>query len=323
MKIDCHNHLGVDLLFYLHGEFPYAQDLPTLVGKGRPHGVTNWIVFPMVSNLGFAPRALLQGKLEREGAVEKVPYAFENRRMLEEVYSLFPDEGRHFLPFMILDPERETDGQAEALRKLREEYPFYGLKIQGTIIQSRVKGLLGAGAVFLELAREWNIPLIIHSSYLKSDIWSQSHDILDVAEANPDVRFCLAHSCRFERSSLDRLAGLPNCWFDCSAHGIHCDAVAQGLPIVAPEAKRFPSDYTRPARVLADLATAYPTKLMWGSDSPFYSYVGKHGTDLFSLRSTYGREAAALEGLSAEQLKRATCTNILDYLKLTDETILA
>jgi hypothetical protein len=26
--IDCHNHLGVDLFFYLNGYHPYAQDLP-------------------------------------------------------------------------------------------------------------------------------------------------------------------------------------------------------------------------------------------------------------------------------------------------------
>lgn len=322
MKIDCHNHLGVDLLFYLHGDFPYAQDLPTLVSDGRRNGVTHWIAFPFVSNLAFSPVALLDGKLQTEGAVEKVPYAFENRRMLQEVYSLFPDEGRRILPFAIVDPERQTATQADALRTLRDDYRFYGLKIQGSIIQSRVKGLFGAGKVFLDLARAWNIPLLIHSSYARGDLWSQSHDILDVAEANPDIRFCLAHSCRFERSALDRLAELPNCWFDCSAHCIHCDAVVQGLPIVAPEGERFPSDYTRPGRVLADLAAAYPDKLMWGTDSPFYSYAGKSGANVLSLRSSYAREASALDDLSATSLNQVTCANTLAYLQLPDEGIL-
>ncbi len=323
MKIDCHNHLGVDLLFYLHGDFPYAQDLPTLLSDGKRHGVTHWIAFPMVANLTFSPQAFLGGKLDSEGAIEKIPYAFENRRLLEEVYSLFPDEGRRVLPFMIIDPERETQGQADALRKLRREFSFFGLKIQGTMIQSRVKGLLGPGKVLLDLAREWDIPLLIHSSYAKADIWSQSSDILDVAEANPDIRFCLAHSCRFEKASLDRLAALPNCWFDCSAHCIHCDGVVQGLALAAPKEERFPSDYTRPDQVLADLAAAYPTKLMWGSDSPFYSYVGKLDAEILSLRSSYAREASALETLSPEVLKRITCTNILNFLKLPDESILA
>src|SRR5690554_4555381 len=138
MKIDCHNHLGVDLLFYLHGDFPYAQDLPTLVADGGRHGVTHWIAFPMVSNLSFSPKAMLAGKLEKEGRVEAIPYAFENRRMLQEVQLQFPEEGKQILPFMIVDPERETSVQANALRELREEHRFFGLKIQGTIIQSRV-----------------------------------------------------------------------------------------------------------------------------------------------------------------------------------------
>jgi len=322
MKIDCHNHLGVDVLFYLQGEFPYAQDLPTLVADGQRHGVTHWIAFPMVANLSFSPKAMLDGRLEI-GGIEDVPYALENRRMLEEVYSLFPDEGKRILPFMILDPERETEAQAKNLRLLKKDFRFYGLKIQGTMIQSRVKGLLGPGKVFLDLAREWDIPLIIHSSYARGDVWSQSSDILDVAEANPDIRFCLAHSCRFEKTCLDRLADLPNCWFDCSAHCIHCDAVELGLAIVAPEAERFPSDYSHPGRVLADLAAAYPAKLLWGTDSPFYSYVGKLGTELLSLRSSYAREATALEALSPETLQRVTCANILNFLKLADESILS
>jgi predicted TIM-barrel fold metal-dependent hydrolase len=319
MKIDCHNHLGVDLLFYLHGDFPYAQDVPTLVADGRRHGITHWIAFPFVANLTFSPKALLKGKLETNAAVETVPYAFENRRMLEEVYSLFPDEGKSILPFMIIDPEREPAAQAESLRQLRRDYRFYGLKIQGTMIQSRVKGLLGPGSVFLDLAREWDIPLIIHSSYARGDVWSQSSDILDVAEANPDIRFCLAHSCRFEKKCLDRLATLANCWFDCSAHCIHCDGVGKGLGFVAPEAERFPSDYTRPGQVLADLAAAYPSKLIWGTDSPFYSYVGKLEKEILSLRSSYAREAAALDALSPAALQRVTCTNILDFLNLPEE----
>ncbi|MEX2381792.1 MAG: amidohydrolase family protein [Opitutales bacterium] len=323
MRIDCHNHLGVDLLFYLHRDFPYAQDLPTLIADGGRQGITHWIAFPMVSNLCFSPSGFLAGNLETDGAIEKVPYAYENRRLMEEVYSLFPDEGKSILPFAIIDPERNTIAQAEALRQLRRDYRFFGLKIQATIIQSRVKGLLGDGGVFLDLAREWNIPLLIHSSFAKNDPWSQSSDILDIAEANPDIRFCLAHSCRFEKASLDRLAALSNCWFDCSAHGIHCDAVVMNLPIVAPEPERFLSDYTRPERVLTDLAADYPDKLMWGSDSPFYSYIGRLEDSILSLRSSYEREANCLKALSPEAVKRITCTNILDFLKIDDESILA
>ena len=93
MIIDCHNHLGVDLLFYLNGYFPYCQDVQALVTEGRHCGVDRWVVFPMVCNLSFDLAAMRQAKLS-PGGLEKVPYAFENERMLREVYELFPDLGR-------------------------------------------------------------------------------------------------------------------------------------------------------------------------------------------------------------------------------------
>ncbi len=322
MRIDCHNHLGVDLLFYLSGGFPYAQDVPTLIGDGERAGISHWIVFPMVSNLAFSPRGYLDGKLQPDGAIADTPYAFENRRMLAEIHRMFPDDSRKFIPFTMIDPERTPAAQARALRELREEYPFYGFKIQGTIIQARVRKLLSQGRVFLDLAREWNLPFLIHSSYAMNDPWSQSSDILDVAESNPDLRFCLAHSCRFEKSSLDRLASLPNCWFDCSAHGIHCEAAERRLPIIPPPSERFDSDYSRPDTVLADLAQAYPEKLLWGSDSPFYSYIGRtHDGGILSLRSSYARESEYLNALPPEARNRITSDNTLMFLNLPDEQL--
>ncbi len=166
-----------------------------------------------------------------------------------------------------------------------------------------------------------DIPVLIHSSYVNEDPWSQSSDILDLAEAHSDIRFCLAHSCRFDRACLARLAALPNCWFDCSAHGIHCDAVLRELPIIAPKNERFPSDYTRPEQVLANLAESYPDRLMWGTDSPFYSYVARHKDSLVSLRSSYAREASCLQALSGDALDRITRGNILEFLNLPDHAL--
>ncbi len=61
--IDCHNHLGVDLFFYLNGYHPYAQDLPAMVTEGRHCGIDRWVVFPMVSNLTFDVPQMRQAKL--------------------------------------------------------------------------------------------------------------------------------------------------------------------------------------------------------------------------------------------------------------------
>src|SRR5688572_7891016 len=267
MLIDCHNHLGVDLFFYLNGYHPYAQDLPAMVTEGRHCGISRWVVFPMVANLTFDVAAMRQAKL-CAGGPETVPYAFENERMLREIYELYPDFGRLTLPFVILDPEREPATQIQKLRELHQRFPFYGLKIQATMIQADIRALLTTGRGFLELAADLDLPFIIHSSVAPEDKWSQASDILDVAAATPNVRFCLAHSCRFDRACLDRVAELPNTWFDCSAHRIHCEGVTRGLGYVAPAARRFSADYSDPAAVLRSLAEAYPTKLIWGSDTP-------------------------------------------------------
>jgi predicted TIM-barrel fold metal-dependent hydrolase len=314
MIIDCHNHVGVDLLFYLHGGFPYAQHLSAMIAEGEALGVDRWIVFPMVSNLSLDFAKMRQGKIKFPGGFDRVPYVFENRRMLEEIYELFPALGKKTLPFVMLDPMRETAAQAKALRKVRKDFKFFGLKIQSTILKSDIKALLKQGRCFVELAEEWNIPFLIHSSVNPQDKWAQAKDILTVAEANPKVRFCLAHSCRFDKECLDRVNELPNTWFDNSAHCIHCDCAVQNLPVVAPKKRRFDSDYSRPERVIADLAAAYPTKFMWGSDSPFYSYVGRLDGKVLSLLSSYEKEVTALKAQKTDVLKRIAEKNILDFL---------
>ena len=320
MIIDCHNHVGADVIFYLRGEFPYSQQLANLTHEARTQGVDRWIVFPFVFNLSLDLSAMLRGEL-LYGGTERVPYALENRCLMREVYELFPEEGQHCLPFAMLDPEREPAAQAEELRKLRKEYPFHGFKVQSSILQADIKCLAGAGRCFLDLAAEWDIPLLIHSSVLAEDRWALARDILDLAEQFPRVRFCLAHSCRFDRECLDRLAELPNAWFDCSAHRIHCVAAGADMTIIAPRGRRFDSDYTNPARVLGDLATAYPTKLLWGSDSPYYSYVGKFLGQQLALRSTYADEVAALRAQSAAVMDRIANRNTRHWLKLKDESI--
>jgi predicted TIM-barrel fold metal-dependent hydrolase len=320
--IDCHNHVGADLLFYLHGDFPYAQQLVDMTQEGGALGVTHWIAFPFVSYAAMdVTRFRAGGVAFGGGGLESVPYAFENRRLLDECQTLFPEEGKRILPFVIVDPLRHTEAQAAELVKLRGEFRFHGIKIQSTIIQADIKRLAHEGRVFLDLARMWDVPFLIHSSVAPDDLWAQAHDILDIAENNPDIRFCAAHSCRFDKECLDRVQALPNVWFDNSAHCIHCVGAVQNRPYVAPPERRFDTDYTDPARVIADLAAAYPDKFMWGSDSPFYSYAAAISGEVVKLISTYDQEVSALKASPAEVVRRITATNTLKYLKLADESL--
>lgn len=317
MLIDCHNHIGTDLFFYLNGFYPYAQDLPAMVTEGRRHGVDRWVVFPMVAHSWFDIGAMRAGKLQ-PGGPEKIPYAFENERMLREIYEQFPDLGRYTLPFAMLDPLREPEAQVKKLRELYREFPFYGLKIQPTMIQANAGVLLTTGRCFIELAEELDLPFLIHSSVIETDPWSEAGLLIKIAEATPHVRFCLAHSCRFDRVYLDRMAELPNTWFDCSAHRIHCQGAARGMAFVAKPERRFAADYRDPAAVLQALAEAYPQKLLWGSDTPFQSFVAKEDGELLSLRSTYEEEIACVKALPEELRQRVGYGNLLELLKLKD-----
>ena len=324
MLIDCHNHVGADLLFYLHGDFPYAQHLVAMMDEGGALGVDRWVVFPFVSHAALDIGGFLENEI-REGGMQlaQVPYALENLRLLREIYELFPERAPRLLPFVMADPMRNTAAQAAELRKLRARHRFHGIKMQTTILQADIKHLRDKGKVFVELAAEWDIPFLIHSSVAESDLWAQAGDILDIAEENPGVRFCLAHSCRFDKECLDRVNELPNTWFDNSAHCIHCEGVVKEMPFVAPKHRRFDSDYTDPARVIADLAAAYPHKFMWGSDSPFYSYAAGINGQVVRLISTYARELEALKSNPSDVVHRITDTNTRAWLKLADESLLS
>jgi predicted TIM-barrel fold metal-dependent hydrolase len=317
--IDCHNHVGIEPLMYLRGYYPYGQQLQTLITEGRPLGISRWIVFPFITNFALDVAAMREGRIVFPGGPEQVPHAFENRRLMQEIYELFPHEGRRTIPFVVVDPMRATEEQAHELRKLRADFAFHGIKLQTTVLQAPIKHLLGAGRVFLDLAEEWDLPLLIHSSVLPEDTWAQASDILDVAETAPQLRFCLAHSLRYDVEQLNRLAGLPNCWFDCSAHRIHCQLAVEDNPSVAPPARRFASDYKRPEVVLRDLAEAYPHRLMWGSDSPAYSFIASFEGIRYELWSTYEAEVACLTALPTELQQRIAEVNTLEFLQLKEQ----
>lgn len=310
--IDCHTHVGVDQWFYLNGHFPYAIDYRSLVEQSARNGFQRVLVFPCVSYFGWEGLKMSAPSVGVDDF--SIPYAFENRRMLSEIFDLNPDYAAAAIPFAIVDPGRKQVAQVGNLRKLRERYPIRGLKIQATVIEVPIRSLLAEGKELLELAREWDIPVLIHSSISPKDPWSQTSDILDIAQAWPAVRFCLAHSCRFDLPSLRRALTLPNAWVDCSAHCIHCDAAVADFDVVAAPSRRLETDYSRPERVLKDLCDLLPDRLMWGSDAPFYSYGATHEGKQLSLVSSYEKEVAALSLLSDRQRSAMLRDNTLRFL---------
>ena len=95
-----------------------------------------------------------------------------------------------------------------------------------------------------------------------------------------------------------------------------------GLGFVAPPDRRFRADYHDPAVVLLALAETYPNKLMWGSDSPFQSYVAGLGPEVLSLRSTYREEMDCVQALPEKLRLAVTHDNTLNWLQLKNESVL-
>lgn len=180
---------------------------------------------------------LRNGEIKFPGGIEAVPYALENRRLLSEIYDLFPELGADMLPFVMVDPMREPKAQAAELRKTVRALPLPWPEVTNHHPAGTRQTPHGCGEGFSELAAEWDLPFLIHSSIADSDLWAQCGDILDVAEANPHLRFLLAHSCRYDKPSLDRVNELPNTFgFDNSAHCIHCEGVVEGDAVCGQKA---------------------------------------------------------------------------------------
>ncbi len=320
--IDAHSHVGVSLKAYAAGEYPYAQSLEGLYYRQLAAGVDQNVVFPYSPDLAYDLSALLQGELARAQVPwTAAPYAAENQLLLREVYEYCRELSARFLPFVCVDPGREVDAQLQVLGDLCERYTVYGIKIVPVAVQVCVLELLTRGAAFLSFARERGLPFLIHTTGDPAEAYSQPRDVLAVAEANPDLRFCLAHCAVFARHHLERIHAMENTWFDTSALKIQVQMVYEESPLVPPPSERFDTDYSDHTRVMRDLARAYPESIIWGTDSPAYSFICRRkqaegSFAEFRLKGTYLQEKAALDALPRQLRARAGGGNAVEWLGL-------
>jgi predicted TIM-barrel fold metal-dependent hydrolase len=290
-SIDVHTHVGIDAGFYLRSWWPYASTAQDLLGHMDAAGIEQAVCFPFTLPSAFDIEAF-----SRDGRVEllpgRVPFDRENLLLAEEIARLAPD-GR-LIQFAMFDPLRQVPQQLKQLEQLRPR--ITGLKTQTTILQSPISALLGQGRELMDFAKQHQLPVLFHTSIHRSDIWAQASDCLAVAEANPQVRFNLAHSLRFHAPSLRRAAELNNVWVDCSAHLNHCALARDNIPAVAKADQRVDADYSRPDQVLRAVHEMLGGRYMWGSDNPFMSWCANNLRLIFSYRE----EADVLHALPDE-----------------------
>ncbi len=318
--IDVHNHVGVSINAYARQEYPYAATVEGIGYRQKANGIDASVVFPLSPDLYFDIPSFRDFRMRpARRPLSPAPYAVENELLLREVYDYCPELAPRLLPFVSVDPQRKVAEQRRRIEALVERYPIYGVKVNGVLCQSPLTAFLKQGRPLLDLARERNWPLLFHTTSSMDDCYSNVTLAFRVIEACPDLRFTLAHCIGFHRKSLDHATQLPNVWIDSSALTIQVGLAHEDSVITAPKAEQFRADYRHPGRVLRALAKAYPGRMVWGSDTPAYSYIcrRRQGGDTiaeFRLKAVYEDEVAALRFLPAALQREVANGNTLDFL---------
>ena len=318
--IDAHTHVGISTSNYIaSASYPYAMSFEDLVVRMDALGIDNSIIFPFESS--YYP---LFGDDEAisSPARSSFPYEKENENLLREIFDVFPEYAERAIPFAMFDPSQKTAEQAIALETLYAKYPICGLKTLTTYIKAFVKDFQRPGNELKAFAIKHQLPITFHCSWIKEDVWANVFDILDIAEATPELNFALAHSARFSKIALERAAALPNCFVDISAFKIHCDLAVEQSEIVACGSDAFATDYSNPEGALQQLAEAYPETILWGSDTPYHyfaqKYIDPNGKVIdCRLFSRYDREMKILQSLPAELRQKIAYDNIMKFLQTT------
>jgi len=299
--IDIHTHIGISPKFYYQYGYPYALSFEDMVIRMEMLGIDS------------------SSKVKTTTKYCDFPYETENRNMLNEINEIFPKYSHKALPFLMFDPSRETQKQADYMETLIDKYPVFGLKTATTYIQSFVTDMETIGKPILDLARKKQLPITFHSSVHPKDPWAHADDIVALAERNPDIRFCIAHCARFLKPVLERANKLDNCFVDYSAFIIHCKLAAVDSEAVAIKELRFDAGYNDPLDVMMKLAKAYPNTMLWGSDTPFNYWIQKYYTSDEKLveerlECGYKEETDLLHELPKDIITRIAYTNNLQFL---------
>jgi predicted TIM-barrel fold metal-dependent hydrolase len=323
--IDIHSHAGISIKNYSYAEYPYAEypyaeTLESLYYKQLAHNVDINVVFPFAPELFYDIDHLIKtGTLkEPENPRETIPYQHENTFLLKELYEFLPEFSEHFLPFVCFSPKSHFKEQLQVISNLAEKYDIFGIKVNPALCQAPVKALNDCGELF-SFAEEQNIPLLFHSSCIKEEQYSYATDILDLADKYPGNRFCLAHCIGFHKYFLKQADAMSNVWVDTAALKIQVQLAFENSPFMASGKEKFDADFSDHKKVMQALVQSFPKTIIWGSDSPAYSYIvdrinADGSSSEFRLKARYEDEINALNALPQNDQLIVANNNSIDFL---------
>ncbi len=282
--IDGHTHAsGIDVFNYFVPRLPSTQSINELGKKMKDNDISYCLVFPMPFSLYYNPRlASEKGRLQSSG-LEDFPYEKENKALLYEV-SLSSD---CFLPFLAIDPREKVNNQIKFLRHTKN---YFGLKLHTAATHSSIEDL--NNSPFLEILRQRNIPLMVHSGRQENTLPSK---ILSFARGHPDIRICIAHLAGFDKEIIEEIKEFKNLFIDTSPF-LNCCYLAEKKNLIYLSPNSFEFDYSKPLEVLVSINKILKGHLIWGTDEP-WTTITDQKTGRIIIKNSYHKERLFLEEL--------------------------
>jgi len=305
--IDIHSHCGYGHFNVIKRRYPSTQSVVDLASKTKSAGIEYVVSFPFPgSSYYFDIPESAKGNLHVPNPIEEFPYHFANRQLFYEV-SLF-GKGR-ILPFANIYPQHEEQKQADYLEQLAKEKVLFGLKLHTLATQYSALSL--SNSPFLEIARHYSLPVLIHSGPDKN---SDPMNIVKLAEQYTDIRFCIAHAARFEKNVFDYLTdnGLKNIFLDTSPFL----SITKLTPLDIERGVggcKLNLSYNKPMQALVELCQIAPEFVVWGTDEPWTTITDDHQGKIL-LKAKYEDEVSLLQSLPENLKKKIAHDNSTRFL---------
>ena len=263
--IDTHSHCGgMDLSNFYKNRYPCDQNILDLEIKRVKDNVAYQVVFPMPTSIYYDIPKYWRNNVFLPSGYSDFPFQRENYYLLSAIKHLGL---KNMLPFAAFSLRAEISKQEWELLKLAKEYPIYGLKYH-TKVEQMGANEIDQKSEFVEIARLLDIPIIIHT---EKKGCSNAIDVLELADRNRDVRFCVAHMGGFAQDFFNELGKYQydNVFVDTCPLLAKCK-VLESWPIN----EIVDLNYGKPKEVLEYLIDRFPQRVLWGTDSP-WTYYGK------------------------------------------------